>query len=76
MPTADPSDALSPRHRRLLRAILPAGVGLLVLWVVYVAIGIVSLAPAMNLASALLGLVTSVLLIAFGVSVRRQLPPA
>ena len=67
---------VSPRARWLLRSVLPLGVILLVLWIAtmvwQVADGQVD---GLRLSSAVLGLVTSVILIVTGREYRRRLPP-
>ena len=67
---------VSPRARWLLRAVLPLGVILLVVWVAnmvwQLADGHVD---GIRLASAVLGLATSVILIVTGREYRQRLPP-
>ena len=67
---------VSARARWLLRAVLPLGVILLVLWIAtmlwQIADGQVD---GIRLASAVLGIATSVILIVTGREYRRRLPP-
>ena len=66
---------LSKRQQRFLRMALPLGVGLLVLWVVWVVAAVV-LQPAgsgVSWASAAVGLVTSLGIIITGYASRRDL---
>lgn len=71
----DPVD-VSPRARWLLRAVLPLGVILLVLWVASMVWQIADgRADAIRIVSAVLGLATSLILIVTGREYRRRLPP-
>lgn len=65
----------SPRMERLLRAVLPIGIGLLVVWLVWVGAALVVGVEEFGLgfASAVLGLVTSILLVVTGYLSRRDL---
>jgi apolipoprotein N-acyltransferase len=65
----------SPRMERVLRAILPIGIGLLVVWLAWVGTALVVGVEEFGLgfASAALGLVTSLLLIVTGYLNRREL---
>ena len=62
-------------QRRILRWTLPAGLVLLGLWVVWVAIGLANgiLGTEIGWVSAAMGLLSSVVLIAAGVLYRREL---
>ncbi len=64
---------ISVRNRRLLRAIFPAGIVLLVFWAVFVVVGLIVPAQAMSVGTGILGLVTSIGLIVSGRSFRRSL---
>jgi hypothetical protein len=66
---------LSPRMERILRAILPIGVGLLVVWLAWIGTALVVGIEegGLGFASSVLGLVTSILLIVTGYQYRRDL---
>jgi hypothetical protein len=67
---------VSRRARWLLRAVLPLGVILLVLWIATIVWQIATDGPdAISIASAVLGSATSVILIVTGRDYRRHLPP-
>jgi len=63
------------RSQRLLRAILPIGIALLVAWIVWLVIEIAigDTQRGFSWVSAALGLATSLILIASGISYRRAL---
>ena len=65
----------SARSQRLLRAVLPIGIALLVTWIVWlvVEIAIGDTQRGFSWVSAALGLATSLILIASGISYRRAL---
>lgn len=67
---------VSPRARWLLRAVLPLGVILLVLWIATMVWQMVDGdVDGIRIASAVLGLATSLILIVTGREYRRRLPP-
>ena len=71
------SGDVSPRARWLLRAVLPLGVILLILWFASLVLQIADGdADGIRLASGVLGLATSVILIVTGLDYRRRLPPS
>ena len=66
---------ISKRNERILRAVLPIGVAMLLVWVVWfvVAVGLPPSDIGMGWVSALAGLVTSLVLIVTGYLYRRDL---
>ena len=67
---------VSPRARWLLRAVLPLGVILLVLWIATMVWQMVDGdVDGIRIASAVLGLATSLILIVTGREYHRRLPP-
>lgn len=62
-------------QRRVLRAVLPAGVVLLILWVAWVSLALIVGGKDFGIgwASAAMGLITSLALIASGFAYRRNL---
>ena len=74
---ADPRQGqVSRRARRALRAVLPIGIVLLVLWLARIAWDVASGGPSgMSVATTVLGLINAVILIVTGVMYRRELPP-
>lgn len=74
---ADPARGkVSPRARRLLRAILPIGLILLALWIARIVWGIVTAETfGISVASTVLGLINAVILVVTGIIYRRELPP-
>lgn len=68
--------SVSPRARWLLRAVLPLGVILLVLWIANMVWQLADgRADGISIVSAVLGLATSLILIVTGREYRRRLPP-
>ena len=71
-----PDPTVSPRSRRVLLAILPTGIALLIAWAVWLVV-VVAIGDGtqrgMSIVSGILGLVTSLTLIVSGVSYRRAL---
>jgi hypothetical protein len=68
------SERVWMRSERVLRAVLPIGVVLLILWAVWLGMEIAfGEAERLSVVSAVFGLVTSIVLIASGLSYRRAL---
>jgi hypothetical protein len=64
----------SPRTRRLLWAVFPAGVVLLITWIVLIAARVATGAShEISVVSAILGLITALILIVTGLNYRRAL---
>jgi hypothetical protein len=77
--TEGPGWRPSSTSRRVLRAILPIGVVLLITWIVWfvveVAVGDVGRQGGISIVSAVLGLLNSLTLIVSGIHYRRSLGP-
>lgn len=77
--TQGPRGRPSSTSRRVLRAVLPIGVVLLITWIVLfvveVAIGDLGRQGGISIVSAVLGLLTSLTLIVSGIHYRRALGP-
>ena len=77
--TQGPGGRPSSRSRRVLRAVLPIGVVLLITWIVWFAVEIAisddGRQGGLSVASAALGLLTSLMLIVSGIHYRRALGP-
>ena len=70
----DRPDQVSPRSRQVLRATLPIGIVMLIGWVAWLVVEVVlGDVGGLSVVSAVLGLVTSLVLIASGISYRRAL---
>jgi len=70
----EPPVQISPRQRRILRAIMPAGVILLVVWIGWMALALASGGvEAWWWGTPILGLITSLILIVTGYNYRRIL---
>jgi hypothetical protein len=77
---ADANDEAMPGgwQRRILRAVQPAGILLLLVWVVWIGLPFVmgTERTDISVGSAVIGLVSSLILIATGRHYRRMMPPA